>query len=243
MGRRAFGRSGLAPGRHARLVLRSENSPLERDDPELASALGGVIACQSSRPPSPALRVRRVATRSGGFLLLDESLLELAGVGGEGIVGLEHRKLALLVSERQQGGALRAQPAEGGGDRPQKFTSNAHVTGVTSVASWGAQSREKARVAFISKSPARGARSPTRSSRGTTLCLGARLVDLVGARHVSQPCFERAVSFAVLCGGDTDNSEHGRSDRGRPRRRRGHSPALSRRLEEGEQGRRHGKSA
>ena len=63
-----------------------------------------------------------------------------------------------------------------------------------------------------------------------------------GPGRVSQPWFERAVSFAVVCGGDTDNPEHGWSDRGRPRRVRGHSRRCStpRRRR---QGSRHVKSA
>jgi hypothetical protein len=46
-------------------------------------------------------------SRSAAFRSVDEGPLERVGVVGQGIVGLEHREPALLVSERQQRGALR----------------------------------------------------------------------------------------------------------------------------------------
>src|SRR5215471_2726351 len=54
---------------------------------------------------------------SAGLLLAGESLVELVGVSGERVVGLEYREPALAVSEREQGGALRPQAADRGVDR------------------------------------------------------------------------------------------------------------------------------
>ena len=41
--------------------------------------------------------VRRAGTPSARFLLADESLLDLVGIAGEGIIGLEHREPTLVI--------------------------------------------------------------------------------------------------------------------------------------------------
>jgi hypothetical protein len=47
----------------------------------------------------PARRAGRAGSTSTGFWFVDESLLNFVGVAGEGIVGLEHREPARIVSE------------------------------------------------------------------------------------------------------------------------------------------------
>lgn len=56
-------------------------------------------------------RVRKAASPSAGFLPVDESLLDFVGVAGDGIVGLEHREPALIVSQEIARKAFRAASA------------------------------------------------------------------------------------------------------------------------------------
>src|SRR5512132_4668208 len=67
---------------------------------------------------SPTGPVRRAMTPSAGFPVVDESLLDLVAVAGQGIVGLQHREPTLVVAEPEQGGAFGAQPAHRRVDRP-----------------------------------------------------------------------------------------------------------------------------
>jgi hypothetical protein len=56
-----------------------------------------------------AMRVRAgFRALSARFLLGDESPVERIGVAGEGVVDLEHHEPALVVPERDQGGAFRS---------------------------------------------------------------------------------------------------------------------------------------
>lgn len=62
----------------------------------------------------------------------------------QGIVRFEHCEPALLVSKRQQRGTLRTQSLTAGSITCIQFTSNAHMTVVTIVASWQEKVPEKA---------------------------------------------------------------------------------------------------
>ena len=80
----------------------------QNDDTRRISAWVGVSTLLAGIYGS---RVRKAASPSAGFLPVDESLLDFVGVAGDGIVGLEHREPALIVSQEIARKAFRAASA------------------------------------------------------------------------------------------------------------------------------------
>jgi hypothetical protein len=75
-------------------------------------------------------------TPSVGFLLVDEALLELVGVAGEGIVGLQHaNRHSSSPSESREVRSARS-PLTAGLIAHIQLVSHEHMTVVTSLASW-----------------------------------------------------------------------------------------------------------
>lgn len=104
------------------------------------------------RPSVSAVAALRVVF--AGFLPVDESLVEPVGVSARGspVSSTANRHWSSPSESREVRSARR--PLTEGSIAFMKFTSNEHMTVVTSLASWRSKkSRKKQRRMFISKSP------------------------------------------------------------------------------------------